>query len=434
MTFLSIIVGILLLLVLVTFVKLDAFLSFMIVCLTVGLMEGLSIQETMSAIQTGIGNTMGSLVMILGFGAMLGKLVAESGAATQITNSLVAKFGLKHIQIALIITGFIVGIPMFYTVGFVILVPLVIAIAAQTKLPLLYVGLPMLSSLSVTHGFLPPHPAPTAIGEMYNADLGTILIYGIIIGIPAILTAKFLLAGTMQRIQPTLLKEYVVEQDDRYPIPSLGVSLFVALLPVVLIGGVSLAKMFVPDNNFLNTLGNPAIAMMIAVFAAIYFFGIRTGRTMPQTMKIVAAAVSGVAMVLLIISGAGAFKQVMIVTGIGDRIGEQLGSLGMSPLVLAWMIAAILRVCVGSATVSGMTAAGIMLPMVGTAGVSVELLVIAIGAGSIFFSHVNDGGFWLFKEYFNVSIKETLMSWSLMETIVSVMGLIGVLVLNQFVG
>ncbi len=434
MPFLSIIVGIILLLVLVTFVKLDAFLSFMVVCLTVGLMEGLSIQETMGAIQTGIGNTMGSLVMILGFGAMLGKLVAESGAATQITNSLVAKFGLKHIQIALIITGFIVGIPMFYTVGFVILVPLVIAIAAQTKLPLLYVGLPMLSSLSVTHGFLPPHPAPTAIGEMYNADLGKILIYGIIIGIPAILTAKFLLAGTMQRIQPTLLKEYVVKQDDRYPIPSLSVSLFVALLPVVLIGGVSLAKMFVPENDILNTLGNPAIAMMIAVFAAIYFFGIRTGRSMPETMKIVAAAVSGVAMVLLIISGAGAFKQVMIVTGIGDRIGEQLSSLGMSPLIMAWMIAAILRVCVGSATVSGMTAAGIMLPMIGTAGVPVELLVIAIGAGSIFFSHVNDGGFWLFKEYFNVSIKETLLSWSLMETIVSVMGLIGVLVLNQFVG
>ena len=433
MTFFSIIVGILLLLVLVTFVKLDAFLSFMIVCLTVGLMEGLSIKETIDAIQTGIGNTMGSLVMILGFGAMLGKLVAESGAANQITNSLVEKFGLKNIQIALIITGFIVGIPMFYTVGFVILVPLVIAIAAQTKLPLLYVGLPMLSSLSVTHGFLPPHPAPTAIGEMYNADLGKILIYGIIIGIPAIFTAKFLLAGTMQRIQPSLLKEYVVKQDDRYAIPSLGISLFVALLPVVLIGGVSLAKIFVPDNNILNTLGNPAIAMMIAVFAAIYFFGIRTGRSMPETMKIVAAAVSGVAMVLLIISGAGAFKQVMIATEISDRIGEALSSLGMSPLIMAWLIAAILRVCVGSATVSGMTAAGIMLPMIGTAGVPVELLVIAIGAGSIFFSHVNDGGFWLFKEYFNVSVKETLLSWSLMETIVSVMGLIGVLILNQFV-
>ena len=433
MTFLSIIVGILLLLVLVTFVKLDAFLSFMIVCLTVGLIEGLTIKQTIDAIQTGIGNTMGSLVMILGFGAMLGKLVAESGAANQITNSLVEKFGLKNIQIALIITGFIVGIPMFYTVGFVILVPLVIAIAAQTKLPLLYVGLPMLSSLSVTHGFLPPHPAPTAIGEMYNADLGKILIYGIIIGIPAIFTAKFLLAGTMQRIQPSLLKEYVVQHDDRYPIPSLGTSLFVALLPVVLIGGVSLIKTFIPDNAILNTLGNPAIAMMIAVFAAIYFLGIRTGRTMPETMKIIAAAVSGVAMVLLIISGAGAFKQVMIATEISDRIGEALSSLGMSPLVMAWLIAAILRVCVGSATVSGMTAAGIMLPMIGTAGVPVELLVIAIGAGSIFFSHVNDGGFWLFKEYFNVSIKETLLSWSLMETIVSVMGLIGVLILNQFV-
>lgn len=452
MTFFSIIVGILLLLVLVTFIKLDAFLSFMVVCLTVGLLEGLSIKETVAAIQTGIGNTMGSLVMILGFGAMLGKLVAESGAANQITNSLVAKFGLKNIQIALIITGFIVGIPMFYTVGFVILVPLVIAIAAQTKLPLLYVGLPMLASLSVTHGFLPPHPAPTAIGEMYGADLGKILIYGIIIGIPAILTAKFALAGTMQRIQPTPLKEYVVEKDNRYTVPSLGISLFVALLPVILIAGMSIIKFFIPLDNILESVGNstsstrvkifapilgaldnPAIAMMISVFAAIYFFGIRTGRSMKDTMKIIAAAVSSVAMVLLIISGAGAFKQIMIATEISDRIGEALSSMGMSPLIMAWLIAAILRICVGSATVSGLTAAGIMLPMIGTAGVPVELLVLAIGAGSIFFSHVNDGGFWLFKEYFNVSIKETLLSWSLMETIVSVMGLIGVLVLDYFV-
>jgi len=202
MTFLSIILGIVLLLLFVTVLKLDTFISFMLVCLFVGVTEGLSVTETVNAIQKG-------------------KLVAESGAANEITNSLVAKFGLKNIQLALIVTGFIVGIPMFYTVGFVILVPLVIAIAAKTKLPLLYIGLPMLASLSVTHGFLPPHPAPTAIGQMYGADLGLTLIYGIIAGIPAIFAAKFLLAGTMQKIQPKLLKEYIVEQDNRYKIPSL---------------------------------------------------------------------------------------------------------------------------------------------------------------------------------------------------------------------
>ena len=433
MAFISIILGIVLLLLLVAVVKLDTFISFMLVCLFVGITEGLSVVDTMSAIQKGIGNTMGSLVMILGFGAMLGKLVAESGAADAITNTLVDKFGLKYIQIALIITGFIVGIPMFYTVGFVILVPLVIAIAAKTKLPLLYIGLPMLASLSVTHGFLPPHPAPTAIGQMYSADLGLVLVYGIIAGIPAILAAKFLLSKTMMKINPPLLKEYIVERDDRYPIPSLAVCLMVALFPVILIAGSSIAKLAIGENSIINTIGNPAIAMLLAVLVAIYFLGIRTGRSMTEVTKILSAAVSGVAMVLLIISGAGALKQVMIETQISDRLGESLMSLGVSPIILAWLIAAIIRVSVGSATVSGMTAAGIMLPMVGASGVSPELLVLAIGAGSIFFSHVNDGGFWLFKEYFNVSIKETFMSWTLMETTVSVVGLLMVLLLNLFI-
>lgn len=433
MAFFSIILGILLLLFLVTILKLDTFISFMLVCISVGLVEGLTITECIDAIQKGIGSTMGSLVIILGFGAMLGKLVAESGAANKITNSLVEKFGVKNIQLALIVTGFIVGIPMFYTVGFVILVPLVIAIASKTKLPLLYIGLPMLASLSVTHGFLPPHPAPTAIAEMYGADLGLTLLYGIIVGIPAIMSAKFLLGKTMKKIQPKLLKEYVVETDDRYEIPSLTVCLAIALLPVILIGGASALKIVVVNNPVLDAIGNPAIAMLIAVLVAIYFLGVKTGRKTKDVMKILSTAVSSIAVVLLIIAGAGAFKQIMIETNISDRIGDTLGSLGMSPIILAWLIAALIRVAVGSATVAGLTAASIMLPMVGSAGVSAELLVLATGAGSITLSHVNDGGFWLFKEYFNVSIKETLLSWTLMETTVSIVGLIGILILNLFV-
>ncbi|MEO0333724.1 MAG: SLC13 family permease [Bacteroidota bacterium] len=269
MVFLPIILGIILLVLLVTAVKLDTFISFMLVCLFVGITGGLTIGEAVEAIQHGIGDTLGSLVIILGFGAMLGKLVAESGAANKITNRLVASFGIKNIQLALIVTGFIVGIPMFYTVGFVILVPLVIAIASNTKLPLLYVGLPMLASLSVTHGFLPPHPAPTAIAEMYGADLGLTLIYGIITGIPAILAAKFLLRKTMQRIQPPLLKEYVVEADDRYPVPSLTICLAVALLPVILIGGASLVNTFAP-HPVITALGNPAIAMLLSFIKIIF--------------------------------------------------------------------------------------------------------------------------------------------------------------------
>lgn len=433
MIFLPLILGILMLILLVTVVKLDTFISFMLVCLFVGLTGGLSVTAAVSAIQTGIGDTLSSLVIILGFGAMLGKLVAESGAANQITDSLVKMFGKKNIQIALIITGFIVGIPMFYTVGFVILVPLVIAIAANTGLPLLYIGLPMLASLSVTHGFLPPHPAPTAIAEMYGADLGLTLIYGIVTGIPAILAAKILLRKTMKRIRPTLLKEYVVQQDTQYKTPSLATGLTIALLPVILIGGASLVSALGGSSPVIDALGNPSVAMLIAVLAAIYFLGIRTGRTTKNVMAIVATAISSVAVVLLIIAGAGAFKQVMVATGISAELGQALGGLGMSPLVLAWVIAALIRVSVGSATVAGLTAAGIMMPLIGTTPVSPELLVLATGAGSITFSHINDGGFWLFKEYFNVSIKETLLSWTMMETTVSVVGLLGVLLLNLVV-
>ncbi|MGL1887689.1 MAG: gluconate:H+ symporter [Reichenbachiella sp.] len=433
MVFIPIILGIVALIVLVTVFKLDTFISFMLVCLFVGLLDGLSVTETVNAIQTGIGNTLGSLVMILGFGAMLGKLVAESGAANKITNSLVKAFGIKNIQMALIVTGFIVGIPMFYTVGFVILVPFAIAIAHNTKLPLLYVGLPMLASLSVTHGFLPPHPAPTAVAEMYGADMGLTLIYGLIVGIPAILAAKFLLAGTMKKIQPKLLKDYIIETSNDYKVPSLGICLSISLLPIVLISGSSLMKNFLPQNVLIDAIANPAVAMLIAVLMAIYFLGIRTGRKTTEVMKILSSAVSSIAVVLLIIAGAGAFKQIMIVTNVSVEIGEVLGSLGLSPIILAWLIAAIIRVCVGSATVAGLTAASIMMPLVATSGVSPELLVLATGAGSITLSHVNDGGFWLFKEYFNVSIKETLMSWTLMETTVSVVGLIGVLLLNLVV-
>ncbi|MEM6379003.1 MAG: gluconate:H+ symporter [Bacteroidota bacterium] len=434
MIFLPIILGIVLLVVLVTLVKLDTFISFMMVCLFVGLASGLSVAESVSAIQLGIGNTLGSLVIILGFGAMLGKLVAESGAANKITDQLVKSFGMKNIQWAMIVTGFIVGIPMFYTVGFVILVPLAIAIAHRTQLSLLYIGLPMLASLSVTHGFLPPHPAPTAITEMYQADLGLTLLYGIIVGIPAILSAKFLLAGTMKRIKPILLKEFLPEDPtEEFKTPALWICLVVGLLPVILIGGSALAVALGLDYNFIKSIGNPTIAMLLSVLAAIYFLGVRTGRSLIDVRKILASAVSSIAVILLIIGGAGALKQIMIATEISDEIGQALSSLGMSPILLAWVIAALIRISVGSATVAGLTAASIMMPMVGSAGVPPELLVLATGAGSITLSHINDGGFWLFKEYFNLSIKETLQSWTLMETTVSVVGLIGILVLNQVI-
>ncbi|MBC2837875.1 gluconate:H+ symporter [Robiginitalea sp. SC105] len=435
MPLLIVIGGILLLFLLVARLKLNAFIAFIIVCLLVGFGEGMSVEGVITAIQNGIGNTLGFLILILGFGAMLGKLVADSGAAQRITSALIAKFGRRYIQWAVVLTGFIVGIPMFYSVGFVILVPLVFTVAASTRLPLLYVGIPMLASLSVTHGYLPPHPAPTAIVGMFGADFGKTLLYGILVAIPAIIVAGPLLSRTFKNIHATPMKEFVnpviLEEDQ---MPGIGVSIFTALLPVLLIAVATLAEYVLPQGNtvleILKFAGNPVIAMLLAVLVAIYTLGLARGRNMKEVMGTAAEGVTGITMVTLVIAGAGALKQVLVDSGVSDYIADLLKDSTISPLILAWGIATVIRVCVGSATVAGLTAAGIALPLIQGTGVSPELMVLAIGSGSLMLSHVNDSGFWLFKEYFNLSVNDTLRTWTVMETTVGIMGLIGVLILN----
>lgn len=438
MPLLIVVLGILLLFLLVAKFKLNGFISFILVSLFVGIAEGMEPITVVSSIQKGIGNILGFLVLILGLGAMLGKLVAESGAAQRITTKLVDKFGKKNIQWAVVLTGFIVGIPMFYSVGFVILVPLVFTIAAATGLPLLYVGLPMLASLSVTHGYLPPHPAPTAIAATFNADISKTLLYGIIVAIPAIIVAGPLLSRTMKNINASPLKELMnptILKD--HEMPGTGISIFTALLPVILMAIAALAALLLPGDSVLTSIlvfcGDPVMAMLISVLVAIYTLGLARGKKMKEVMDTVGDAVKGITMVLLIIAGAGALKQVLIDSGVSEYIGDALSGSSVSPLILAWLIATIIRVCVGSATVAGLTAAGIVLPLIEGTGTSAELMVLAIGSGSLMLSHVNDSGFWLFKEYFNLSIKDTIKSWTLMETTVGIMGLIGVLILNQFI-
>ncbi len=438
MPLIIVVCGILLLFLLIAKFKLNAFIAFIIVSLLVGVAEGMELLKVVDSIQTGLGKTLGSLIMILGLGAMLGKLVADSGAAQRITTKLVDKFGKKNIQWAVVLTGFIVGIPMFYTVGFVILVPLVFTVAAATGLPLIYVGLPMLASLSVTHGYLPPHPAPTGIAVMFDANIGKTLIYGIIIAIPAIIVAGPLFTRTIKNIEATPLKEFLnpkVLTDEE--MPSASTSIITALLPVILIGLASLVDLLVKDGSalkqFTAVIGNPVLAMLISVLVAIYTLGLARGKKMTEVMDSVSSAVAGITMVLLIIAGAGALKEVLIDSGVSGYIGDLLKGSTLSPLVLAWLIATVIRVCVGSATVAGLTAAGIALPLLSGSDVSPELMVLAIGSGSLMLSHVNDGGFWLYKEYFNLSVKDTLKTWTVMETTVGVMGLIGVLVLDVFI-
>ena len=433
-----VILGICLLLFLILVLKFDSFLSFVIVSLAVGLAEGMNLNSVVVSLENGIGSTMGSLVLILGFGSMLGKMVSESGAAQRITSRLIEAFGLKHIQLAMMLTGFIVGISLFFDVGFFIMIPLVFTVAATTGLPLLYVGLPILAALSVTHGFLPPHPAPTAIVTLFHADLGKTLIYGIIAAVPAIIISGPVLSKVLSKVEAKPLKEFLnqkVMTDEE--MPGFWISFFSSLLPVLLITISTIAGFLLPQENgvrkILGSIGNPVIAMLISVFFSVYTLGLARGRKMTDIMNSLAHSVTTITMIMLLIAGAGALKQVLVDSGVSKYIGELLSNSALSPLFLGWLIATILRFCVGSATVAGITTAGIVLPLVTGGHVNPELMVLAIGSGSLMFGHVNDGGFWLFKEYFNLSIKDTLKTWSVMETAIGISGLLGVLALNMVV-
>ncbi|MDG2386869.1 MAG: gluconate:H+ symporter [Flavobacteriaceae bacterium] len=430
--------GILLLFILILVFRLNAFIAFILVGLAIGMGQGMELNAIVQSIEKGIGNTLGFLVMILGLGAMLGKLVAESGAAQKITNGLIQLFGVKNTRIAVMLTGFIVGVTMFYSVGFVILVPLVFTVAAATGLSLISIALPMLAALSVTHGFLPPHPAPTALSVMFEADIGKTLIYGVIIAIPAILISGPLLTKFIPKVEAKPLKEFMttkVFSDEE--LPSFSNSILTALFPVILIAISTLILNFFEIEglwfSIIKFIGNPVIALLLTVLVGTYSLGISRGLKMDEVMKIFAKAVSGITMVLLIIAGAGSLKQILIDSGVSEYIGNLLQITSMSPLIIGWLIATLIRFSVGSATVAGLTTAGIVLPLVQTTGVSPELMVLAIGSGSLMLSHVNDSGFWLFKEYFNLNVKDTLSTWTVMETSIGISGLIGVLILNQFV-
>lgn len=431
-------IGILALFLLVAVIRLNTFISFILVALGIGIFQGMPLDQLVKSLEKGIGNILGFLVMILGFGAMLGKLVAESGAAQRITEGLVAYFGVKNTKIAVMLTGFLVGITLFYSVGFVILVPLVFTVAASTGLPLIQVALPMLASLSVTHGFLPPHPAPSALSVMFEADLGKTLLYGFIVSIPAILISGPVLVRFLPKVQARPIKEFQASRVfTKEEMPGLGISLLTTLLPVLIIGIatvlIELNSLSAQTTTVVEFIGNPVIALLITVLFAAYVLGIRRGKSVKEVMDIYANSIKGITMVLLIIAGSGALKQILVDSGVSQEIGVMLEGINISPLIIAWFIATVIRFTVGSATVAGLTAAGIVLPLVGATDVSPELMVLAIGSGSLMLSHLNDSGFWLFKEYFNLTIKETLSTWTVMETSIGISGLLGVLALNQLI-
>lgn len=432
MTLLIVIASLGLLVLLITYWKVNSFISFLLVSIFAGACFGLPLPEIAKSIQKGLGDTLGSLVIILVLGAMLGKLVAASGAAKQISGTLIDLFGLSNITWGLMLTGFVIGIPLFYNVGFVLMIPLIFSLVQQYKIPPLMAGVPMMASLSVAHGFLPPHPSPAALVAQFHANMGETLMLGIMVAIPAIILAGPIFAKTLAHLPVKPLKSFAAAEVDETNLPSKTASFIAALFPVFLLVGTTIAEVQMPDSTVVKFIADPAMVMLVAILVATYILGIRRGKKIEEVMNVYGEAVKDVAMILLIIAGAGTLKEILLVSGVSKEIASYLGGLPIHPLVLGWMMAAIIRVCLGSATIAGLTAAGMIYPLVAAGGVNANLMVLSIGAGSLMFSHVNDTGFWLFKEYFNLTVKETLRSWSLMETIVSITGLAGVMILNQF--
>jgi Gnt-I system high-affinity gluconate transporter len=426
--------SILLLVLLISWGKVQPFLAFLVASAVAGVLLGLPIDKIPGVLDRGVGNLLGGLLGIVCIGAMFGKLVANSGAAQKIAMVLMRSFGEKNATWALMFTGFLVGIPLFYNVGFVLLVPLVFSVVQQTKVPPIYLGIPMFASLSVTHGFLPPHPAPTAMLPLFNADMATTLFYGFIVALPAMICAGPLYAKLFRNVKSNPITLFVAPMRPEHELPSAANCFLTALLPVALIALSLLDTLFhvIPESILpvFRFFTSPLIVMLLSLAVATWTLGLSRGMKIQPLMDEYGNSVKDIAVILLIIAGAGTLKEVFVATGVDKQISATLTDVAINPLVLGWLIAGIIRVSLGSATVAGMTAAGLMAPVVASTGADPNLMVLAVGAGSLMFSHVNDSGFWMAKEYFNLTLKETIMSWTLMEGIVGVVGILGVLALE----
>ncbi len=417
--------GIILLVILIS-LKLHTLIALLISSIFTGLLAGMPFTKVMVSVNTGVGSTLGSVALIIALGAMYGKLIEDTGVAQKMVLVLSKSFKGKNIQWAVLATGLLVGIPLFYNAGFVILIPLVFTLAATLKIPVLYVGIPMATALSVTHGFLPPHPGPATLVGLFNANMGKTLLYGLGIGIPVAIACGILLTRLMIPYRIGTDKTKTVSVIDEGALPGTAKSFFIALLPVMLIGigtiGMSLNN--TPSIIF-TWLQEPVLAFILALFAIMALLHL----PLAKAAQICSEGCKSIALILLIIAAGGAFKQILIDSGTAAGIVNSAKSLQLSPIVFGWLLAMLLRLAIGSATIAALTASGIVLPLLKT-GVSPELMVLSVGAGSLFGSHVNDTGFWMFKEYFGLSLKQTLRTWTVVESCISILGLAGVLLLN----
>ena len=434
-----IIVGLILL---ITQLKLHPFVALIIAAGLLGLTTGMPVADIVDAFQKGFGGVLGSVGIVLALGTMLGKMMAESGGADQIAQTLIRVFGKQRVHWAMMLAAFLVGIPLFFEIGFILLIPLVFIVARRSGVPLIKVGIPLLAGLSAVHGLVPPHPGPLMAISAFDADIGTTIFYGLLVALPTAMIAGPLYGSWIAKAIPGHASEaqlaQVVRAPDGEPLPSFGVTLFTVLLPVALMLFKTGADVVLADGHvvraWLDLIGHPITALLLALLVSLYTFGYARGMDAKRVLKLLDQSLAPTAAIVMIIGAGGGFKQMLVSSGVGDVIGHLAVQARISPIVLAWLVAALIRIATGSATVATITGAGIVVPVIDLMpGVNRELLVLATGAGSVILSHVNDAGFWLVKQYFNMSVAETFKTWTVMETLLSVIGLGFILLLSMFV-
>ena len=447
MPLLIVLLGVALLIFMIIKLKLNTFVSLVVTAFLIALMLQIPIAKIPTTIETGIGGQLGHLAVIFGFGSMLGQLVSDSGGGYRIATTLIQKFGRRWIQVAVILASFIIGLALFFEVGLVVVLPIIFIIAREMDMPLMYLGVPMAATLNVTHAFLPPHPAPTAITDILGANLGHVLLLGIIAAIPTIIVAGPLYNYFLHKLYPkvyrknldiAVLGEYKEFELDETP--GFGISVLTAMLPVILIAVATICSFILPKGNpvneFIQFVGAPDAAMLISLLFAVVTMGLMRNKKMEEISNSMVTSVKQIAMMLLIIGGGGAFKQVLVDGGISKYVSDLFAHTSLSPIVAAWLITAILRIALGSSTVSAMTAAGLIAPMAHQFGANssmAALMVLAVGAGSVFGGHVNDAGFWMIKEYFGLSLKENFIAWTTLTCVLAIAGLATVMVMAMFV-
>jgi len=420
------------LIVLIAHFRVHPFVALVVVSLVLGAAAGMPLGSVVDAFQQGVGSALGFIAVVVGLGTMLGKMMAESGGATRIATTLIARFGEKRVHWAIMFVAFIVGIPVFFQVGFVLLIPLVFTIARRTGLSLVKIGLPLVAGLSVVHGMVPPHPAAMLAVGAYHADVGKTILWSLLIGLPtAALAGPIFAAWVAPRVRLTRENPMAAILEGTAPktMPSFTVSVLTVLIPVFLMIGASAADVALGAGSqlrrVLDVVGSPIVALLVALLVSYWSLGARQGFTRSEILKFTNDCLAPTAAIILVIGAGGGFNKVLLASGVGNAIAGVATGSHASPLLLAWTIAALIRVATGSATVAMTTAAGIVAPIAAAVpGTSAELLVIATGAGSLVLSHVNDSGFWLIKEYFDMTVPQTLATWTVAETIIGVAGLV----------